>query len=82
MSIIRTALVAAALVAAAASANAQSREDLNSGYHGNTPVWQASPYAPRDEISQSARDAFGRSVAPARVQDHRGQRPAQRRQTR
>lgn len=60
MSIIKSALVAAVLVAAAASANAQSREDLNSGYHGNSPVY-SSPYGPRDEIEQSARDAYGQS---------------------
>jgi hypothetical protein len=60
MSIIKSALVAASLVAVAASANAQSREDLNSGYHGNAPVY-SSPYGPRDEIEQSARDAFGQT---------------------
>ena len=58
MSIIKTALVATAFVAVAAAANAQGREELNSGYHGNTPVWSA-PYGPRDEIPQSARGAFG-----------------------
>ena len=36
MSIIKTALVAASLVFAIAAANAQGREDLNSGFHGNT----------------------------------------------
>jgi hypothetical protein len=60
MSIVKTALVAASLFAVAATAHAQSREDLNSGYHGNTPVY-SSPYGPRDEIEQSARDAFGRA---------------------
>jgi hypothetical protein len=57
MSITKTALVAAALVAFAAAANAQSREGLNSGYHGNTPVY-SSPYGPTDEIQQDGRDAF------------------------
>lgn len=58
MSIIRTALVAASLVAFAAAAHAQSREELNSGYHGNSPVY-SSPYGPSDAIPQDARDAFG-----------------------
>ncbi len=57
MSIIKTTLVAASLVTFAAAAHAQSREDLNSGYHGNTPVW-SSPYSPSDAIPQNARDAF------------------------
>lgn len=61
MSIIKSAVIAASLVAAAAvSANAQSREDLNSGYHGNSPVY-SSPYGPRDEIDQAARDAYGQA---------------------
>jgi hypothetical protein len=66
MSIIKTALVAAAFVAVTAAAHAQGREDLNSGYHGNTPVWN-SPYGPRDEIQQSAREAFGQERAPVRA---------------
>jgi hypothetical protein len=64
MSIIKTALVAASLVAVAAAANAQSREDLNSGYHGNTPVY-SSPYGPSDAIEQDARDAFGQAQVRA-----------------
>jgi hypothetical protein len=64
MSIIKSAIVAAALVAVTASANAQSREDLNSGYHGNTPVY-SSPYGPNDAIEQGARDAYGQ--APVRA---------------
>ncbi len=61
MTIIKTALVAASLAAVAAvTANAQSREDLNSGYHGNSPVY-SSPYGPRDEIDQTARDAYGQA---------------------
>jgi hypothetical protein len=60
MSIIKSALVAASLVAVAASANAQSREDLNSGYHGTSPVY-SSPYGPSDAIEQDARDAFGQT---------------------
>lgn len=60
MAAIKTAFVAASLVAIAATANAQSREDLNSGYHGNT-VW-SSPYSPTDEIEASARDAYGSAV--------------------
>ena len=58
MSIIKTALVAASLVTFAAVAHADSREELNSGYHGNTPVW-SSPYGPSDAIERNARDAFG-----------------------
>lgn len=82
MTIIKTALVAASLVAFAASAQAQSREDLNSGYHGNTPVW-TNPYGPSDEIRQDARDAYGRSFAPSREQYRdRANRPVQPRRVR
>lgn len=39
MSILKTVLVAASLVAVIATANAStSRGELESGYHGNTPV--------------------------------------------
>jgi hypothetical protein len=38
MSIVKTVLVATALLVAASAANASSREDLLSGYHGNTPA--------------------------------------------
>ncbi len=65
MSIIKTALVAASFVVVAAAANAQGREDLNSGFHGNTPAvqsYQAAPYAVH------ARDARG---SYAQVHNHR-----------
>ena len=39
MSIIKMALVATSLVVAASSAYASSRAELESGYHGNTPVY-------------------------------------------
>ena len=83
MTMIKTALVAASLVAFAATAHAsQSREDLNSGYHGNTPVY-SSPYGPRDEISDDARGAYGRYDAPSRAQNYnRAYRPAQPRRVR
>jgi hypothetical protein len=83
MTIIRTAIVAASLVAVAATAHAsQSREDLNSGYHGNTPGW-SSPYGPSDAISEDARDAYGRYVAPSRAQNpNRAYRPVQPRRVR
>lgn len=83
MTILKTALVATALVVVAATAHAsQSREDLNSGYHGNTPLWSA-PYGPSDAIQQDARDAYGRAVAPSRVQNHnRAYRPVQPRRVR
>jgi hypothetical protein len=39
MSIVKTVIVAASLFAAVATAaNAASRAELESGYHGNTPV--------------------------------------------
>ena len=68
MSIIKTALVAASLVAAAAAANAQGREDLNSGFHGNTPAVQSYPVQSfngpaRAVISQDARGAYARAGA-------------------
>lgn len=40
MSIVKTAIVAASLFVAVAGANAQSREELNSSIHGNTPSAQ------------------------------------------
>ena len=55
MSIVKTALVAASLVFAVTAANAQGREDLNSGFHGNTPVAAASV------ISQDAHGAFAQA---------------------
>ena len=83
MTMIKTALVAASLVAFAATAHAsQSREDLNSGYHGNTPVY-SSPYGPRDEISDDARGAYGRYDAPSRAQNYnRAYPPVQPRRVR
>ena len=38
MKIIKTVIIAASLVAPVASANAATRAELESGYHGNTPV--------------------------------------------
>lgn len=38
MSILKTVIAAAALLAVTASAQATTRADLDSGYHGNTPV--------------------------------------------
>jgi hypothetical protein len=82
MTIIKTALVAASLVAVVATAHAQSREDLNSGYHGNSPVWSA-PYGPSDAIPQEARESYGRSFAPAPQQErYRANRPVQPRAVR
>lgn len=74
MSIVKTVIVAASLLTVVAAANAQSREDLNSGYHGNTPVY-SSPYGPRDEIERGARDAYGQA-------DTRAPQPAPRYQPR
>lgn len=52
MSIIKTALVAASLVFAVTAAHAQGREDLNSGFHGNTT------FTSTTTASQDARGAF------------------------
>jgi hypothetical protein len=70
-------------VAFAATAHAsQSREDLNSGYHGNTPAWNA-PYGPDDAINDDARGAYGRYVAPSRAWNpDRTYRPVQPRRSR
>jgi hypothetical protein len=38
MTILKSVLVAASLVALVATANAATRAELESGYHGNTPV--------------------------------------------
>ncbi len=57
MSIIRTTIVAASFIIVAAAANAQGREDLNSGIHGNTQVQYGS------SISVEARGAFARAGA-------------------
>ena len=38
MSIIKTVIVAASVFAAVATANAATRAELESGYHGNTPA--------------------------------------------
>jgi hypothetical protein len=66
MKTIITALVAATFVAGAAAANAQGREDLETGIHGNTPVHSYSA-APRAQVSQDARGAFAQ-VGPRSVQ--------------
>ena len=55
MSIIKTALVAASLVFAVTAANAQGREDLNSGFHGNTT------FTSTTAASQDARGAFAQA---------------------
>lgn len=55
MSIIKTALVAASLVFAVTAANAQGREDLNSGFHGNTTFTTATA------ASHDARGAFAQA---------------------
>lgn len=83
MTILKSALVATSLVAFAATAHAsQSREDLNSGYHGNTPGWN-SPYGPSDAINEDARGAYGRYVAPSRAQNpNPAYRPGQPRRVR
>ena len=63
MSIIKSVLVATALVVAATAANAASREELNSGYHGNTA---SSPYraaVPGFAISGDARGSFAQAGA-------------------
>ena len=58
MSIIRTAIVvAASFVVVAAAANAQGREDLNSGIHGNAS--ETVRFA--SSISAEARGAFARA---------------------
>ena len=61
MSIIKTALVAASFVVVAASANAQSREDLNSRIHGEPAVSQSYNEAPRAAYNQNARGAYARA---------------------
>jgi hypothetical protein len=79
MSFIKSVVVAASLVAIAASAHASSREDLNSGYHGNTPVWNT-PYGPTDAIEEEARGAYGQGHvrAPRAVAPRYRQAPAVR----
>lgn len=57
MSIIRTVIVAASFVVVAAAANAQGREDLNTGIHGNTTA----AVLTGSSISTEARDAFARA---------------------
>ena len=57
MSIIRTAIAAASFVVVAAAANAQGREDLNSGIHGNASATVLSA----SSISAEARGAFARA---------------------
>jgi hypothetical protein len=55
MSIIRTAIVVASFVAVTAAANAQGREELNSGIHGTSATVQSG-----SSISAEARGAFAR----------------------
>lgn len=55
MSIVKTALVAASFVFAVTAANAQGREDLNSGFHGNTT------FSATTAVSQDARGAFAQA---------------------
>ena len=73
MSIIKTALVAASFVVVAAAANAQSREDLNSGIHGEPAASPSYDAAPRAAYTQNARGAYARAytnhVRP-QVQQH------------
>ncbi|ARP97755.1 hypothetical protein [Pseudorhodoplanes sinuspersici] len=64
MSIIRTVIIAASFVAVAATANAQGREELNSGIHGNSPVVYGSA------ISAEARGAFARAGGAAGTRMH------------
>lgn len=60
MTILKSALAAAALVATIAAANAFGVEDLQTGYHGNTPT--ARSYSVTSHyVSPSARGAFARS---------------------
>lgn len=57
MSIIRTVIVAVSFVVVAAAANAQGREDLNTGIHGNVSAAVLSG----SSISAEARGAFARA---------------------
>ena len=62
MSIIKTALVAVSLVAVAAAANAQGREDLNTGIHGESAASvQSYQPAPRYAVTQNARAAYAQA---------------------
>jgi hypothetical protein len=56
MSTFKTLLLAASLAVVAASANAASREELETGYHGNTPY--VTPYARQLAIDPAARGAY------------------------
>lgn len=60
MSIFKSVLVATALVVSASAANAFGVEDLQTGYHGNTPVARSYSVAPH-YASPAVRGAFARS---------------------
>ncbi len=60
MSILKSALVATALVFTVSAANAFGVEDLQTGYHGNTPVARSYSAAPH-YVSPAVRGAFARS---------------------
>jgi hypothetical protein len=60
MSILKSALVATALVFTVSAANAFGVEDLQTGYHGNTPVARSYSVAPR-YVSPAAQSAFARA---------------------
>jgi hypothetical protein len=60
MTILKCALAAAAIVATIAAANAFGVEDLQTGYHGNTPTARSYSVAPR-YVSPAVRGAFARS---------------------
>ncbi len=61
MSTINTLLIAASVSLIGFSANAASREALNSGFHGNTPAAQTA-VAPRPALSAAARAAYAQEV--------------------
>jgi hypothetical protein len=61
MSILKSALIATALVATITAANAFGVEDLQTGYHGNTPVARSYSASPRYAVPPAARDSFARS---------------------
>lgn len=57
MSIIKTTLVAVSLAFAVTAANAQGREDLNSGFHGNAT------FTSTTAVSQDGHGAFAQAGA-------------------
>jgi hypothetical protein len=70
MTLTKTTLIAASLVLAGTIAQAGTREDLATGYHGNTPVSPAVSAAargmPQVAVSPRARAAFALSGAAQR----------------